>query len=290
VGERARQPESFGILGSDSVADLAALVDRAMPDERLTPDELHRALFDDRQPALVRGDPAVGVVATVRSVGDDRHGFVRLLAVDPDRRRQGVGRALLAAAEADLDGAASITIGADAPFFLFPGVPVEQIGMLTLLERAKYQRAEANFNMRVTLADLDGPDLRAGPQLATPAAVDDVRALVEANYPHWTDEVMRALDQGSLVVARDADGALLGFCALEVNRAGLLGPVAVRLDRLGRGDGRALLAAGLHELRRRGRQEVDVCWVGPIPPYAAVGGVVSRVFFVYRKRLGEADR
>ena len=26
-------------------------------------------------------------------------------------------------------------------------------------------------------------------------------------------------------------------------------------------------------------------WVGPIVPYAALGGVVSNVYFVYRKRL-----
>jgi predicted N-acetyltransferase YhbS len=101
---------------------------------------------------------------------------------------------------------------------------------------------------------------------------------------------MRALAQGSLVVSHDDAGALVGFCALEVNRAGLLGPIAVRLDRLGRGDGGPLLRAGLDELRRRGRTEVDVCWVGPIPPYAAVGGTVSRVFFVYRKQVGEAGR
>jgi hypothetical protein len=31
---------------------------------------------------------------------------------------------------------------------------------------------------------------------------------------------------------------------------------------------------------------VAVVWVGPVVPYAAVGGRVSEVFFVYRKELG----
>jgi N-acetylglutamate synthase-like GNAT family acetyltransferase len=271
-------------LGPDQLDAIVSLVDRALPAEGLARPELAKALFCAEQPAVVRGDPTVGVVATVRSRTDDRQGFLRLLAVDPDRRGRGAGRALLDAAEADLADAASITVGADAPFHLFAGVPVECTAMLALLEGAKYRRGEANVDMRVDLTALEPPP--GVTELAPAAAADEVRAFVDANYAHWTDEVMRALDQESLVVSRDGDGALLGFCALEVNRAGLLGPVAVRLDRIGHGDGRPLLLGGLHELARRGRDHVDVGWVGPLPPYAAVGGHISRVYLVYRKEVG----
>jgi N-acetylglutamate synthase-like GNAT family acetyltransferase len=274
---------AFERLEPGDLGGIVDLIARTLPDERLSTAELDRALFGADQPAVVRGDPTIGAVATVRAVDDDRHGFIRLLAVDPDHRSRGVGRALLAAAEADLSGATSITVGADAPFFLFPGVPVEQTAMLVLLERARYERAESNFNMTASLDQLaDDP---GAADLAGPAVADEVRAFVDGNYPHWTAEVMRALAQGSLLVSRDDDGALLGFCALEVNRAGLLGPIAVRLDRLGRGDGGPLLLGGLHRLRAGGLASVQVCWVGPIPPYARVGGEVSRVFFVYRKRV-----
>ena len=96
-----------------------------------------------------------------------------------------------------------------------------------------------------------------------------------------------ALDKGNLVVARDQgdQGALLAFCAFEVNRRGRLGPVAVRLDLMGQGHGQGVLLGALHELRRRGAGQVSVSWVGPIPPYAAVGGRVGAVYFVYRKEL-----
>jgi hypothetical protein len=70
-----------------------------------------------------------------------------------------------------------------------------------------------------------------------------------------------------------------------VNRAGLLGPVAVRPDLMGRGAGRGVLVGALHELRRRGKQTIDVGWVGPVVPYAAVGGRVSTCYFVYRRAL-----
>ena len=75
------------------------------------------------------------------------------------------------------------------------------------------------------------------------------------------------------------------ICAFEVNRAGFLGPCAVRPDLIGRGAGRPTLLGALHELHRRGRTSIDVTWVGPIVPYAALGGVVSNVYFVYRKRF-----
>ena len=80
--------------------------------------ELRRALFAPDQPAVVRCAPGVGVVAVVRN---DDDGYVRLLLLDPARRGRGLGHELLRAAEDDLDDARVITVGADPPYFLFPG-------------------------------------------------------------------------------------------------------------------------------------------------------------------------
>jgi hypothetical protein len=54
---------------------------------------------------------------------------------------------------------------------------------------------------------------------------------------------------------------------------------------MGKGRGKGVLVGALHELRRRGADRVSVLWVGPVLPYAAVGGRVSDVYFVYRKEL-----
>jgi hypothetical protein len=113
----------------------------------------------------------------------------------------------------------------------------------------------------------------------------DVVAFLGANYPGWAKEALRALDKDTLVISRDDEGAVLGFCAFDVNRRGLVGPVGVRLDRIGRGDGLPLLVDALHLMRDDGADAVDVSWVGPIRPYAAVGGRITRAFFVYRKEL-----
>jgi GNAT superfamily N-acetyltransferase len=244
-------------------------------------DELDGALFTPEQPAVVRGDPAVGVVATVE--GDDG-AYLRLLVVDPEARGRGHGHALLRTAHADAraGGHKSITTGADSPFFLWPGVPSTDTALLCLLERHHYTRVEANFDMTIDLAAITNDS--HGHVLGTPADRDEVATFMTKHWPNWKPEVLRALDKGNLVIARDDEG-ISAFCAFEVNRAGFLGPVAARPDLIGSGAGAPALVGALHELRARGRTSIEVTWVGPVVPYARLGGRVSSVYFVYRKAL-----
>lgn len=247
-------------------------------------DELDGSLFAEQQPAVVMGDPATGVVATVEC---DDGAHIRLLAVDPGARGQGIGHALLQAAEdwARAAGHKSLVTGADPPYFLWPGVPSTETALLCLLERRHYGRAETNFNMDVDLRSI--PDDPGGHRLATEADYDELDAWTATHWSNWRPEVLRALRKGNLVIARGEgdDGPVTAFCAFEVNRRGGLGPVAVRPDLMGRGMGKGVLLGALHELRRRGAESISVIWVGPVVPYALVGGHVSDVFFVYRKEL-----
>jgi predicted N-acetyltransferase YhbS len=270
-------------LGPSEGEGIALLCGRAIADPPSL-DELDGALFAPDQPAAVFGDPATGVVAAV-ACDDGAH--IRLLAVDPAHRGRGLGHALVQAAEdwAVAAGHRSLATGADPPYFLWPGVPTGETSLACLFERRHYGRADTNVNMEVDLHTLPvdpGGHLVAGPEDA--AELDEWMA---THWSNWRLEVLRALRKGNLVIAR-ADGEagpVTAFCAFEVNRRGLLGPVAVRPDLMGRGAGKGVLLGALHELRRRGASRVAVVWVGPVVPYAAVGGRVSDVFFVYRKEL-----
>jgi mycothiol synthase len=270
-------------LGPADLEAIAALCRRSIADPP-SAEELRDALFTDDQPATVLGSPDTGIVATV-ACEDGAH--IRLLVVDPGARRRGVGQGLLEAAErwARAAGHASLITGADPPYFLWPGVPSTETGLMCLFERRHYARGEANYNMDVDLAGI--PADPGGHYLAGPADHDDVDAFMAANWPNWRPEVLRALQKGNLVVARQEGdaGPLTAFCAFEVNRRGFLGPVAVRLELMGQGRGKGVLIGALHELRRRGAARVSVVWVGPVVPYAAVGGRVGDVYFVYRKEL-----
>ena len=265
-------------LGEDALDAIAALCRRSLADPPAA-DELAGALFAPDQPTLVRGDPDVGVVASAEI---DGQGYIRLLVVDPAHRRRGHGHALLEAGEADLVGMPSITVGSDAPYFLFPGVEVTELDMLVLLERHHYDRGEANFNMAVDLAAL--PPDPGGYSVAAAAERDEVEDWMTTHWANWRLEALRALDKGTLLLAHD-DAGISAFCAYNVNRRGLLGPVASRFELIGKGAAAPLILGALHRLRAEGRDTAEVVWVGPIVPYARVGGRVSRVFFVYRRFL-----
>ncbi|HEX4822243.1 MAG TPA: GNAT family N-acetyltransferase [Acidimicrobiales bacterium] len=270
----------LALLGRDALPAIAMLCERAVA-QPPTIDELEATLFTPDQPAVVRGDPSVGVVATA-TCDDGAH--VRFLAVDPRARGRGHGHALAEAAEQDARAAGHTTIltGADPPFFLWPGIPSTELGLVCLFEHRHYSRHETNFDMRVQLDAI--PDDPGGHALATADDRDEIDAWTTKHWSNWRAEALRALDKGNLVLVRGDDG-IHAICAFEVNRTGFLGPVAARPDLMGKGRARPALLGALHELRGRGRTYTDVCWVGPVVPYAAVGGQVSNVYFVYRRDL-----
>ena len=260
---------------------LLALVERAMPGEGLSVDDLLGVCWDTEEgPSVVLGDDVAAASVAVR--GDV--GAVQLLAVDPDARREGRGRRLLdeATAWAFDNGAAHVTIGAAPPWYLWAGIDLRWTAGLVLAE-------SAGFRVHGAAVNLSCP---TSVRVATPAGVtirrvvddDDAGGVIElcrrAFAPAWQKEAARGIEHGACHAAfDDADGALLGFAAHSVNRAGWFGPTGVDPDRQRRGVGGPLLAACLQDLQVAGFDRCEISWIGPVGFYAkAAGAEVSRVF------------
>jgi GNAT superfamily N-acetyltransferase len=271
----------------DRVADLAAVCAAALPDEELLAEDLEAACFDD--PPVDTGDGRVGPSATfgvavdgaavgavavaLRHLDDFTSAHVQLLAVHPARRRRGIGRALLGAAEAwaSENGASVVQLGAAAPFYLFTGVDSRWTAALCLAEDAGYGRVGVELDLicptgqpAVALA-LDGTEVRPA---RSAADVDAVVDFARRCYPHWVPELRRGAEAGTAVLARSVDGAVVGAAAHSVNRAGVIGPVGVDPGRHGGGVGTAMVRALLGDLAVAGYRNAEIAWTSTMRFYA----------------------
>jgi mycothiol synthase len=232
--------------GADRVEELATLVASAAPQEDLTADELLTACFEQAGVVLAStaGDAAVAVGLGPAS-DDALVATVRLLVVDPGRRRLGLGRGLLDAAElwARSNRADRLEIGGSAPFALWPGVEPRS-GLARIAAHHGFEPGATVHSFALAV------DFRSSPpaDVVVRRAVldDDVAAVVlhvAGTSPRQTDEVARALEHGTCHVACDAGeaGQVVGFGCHSVTRAASVGPLVVRPDARRRGVGLALL-------------------------------------------------
>jgi GNAT superfamily N-acetyltransferase len=257
--------------GPDRLADL---VGAALPDERLTTADLQTCCYGPDTHVI--GDEHGAATLTVKRYGDHAAAWLVLVAVHPDRRREGRGRALVeaCAAKARDAGAADMHLGNAIPRYVWPGVDYRFTAALSLFETIGFEPYGAECNMAIATG------FRAGPQpeiVIERETGEGVIALAAGRFPQWVDEVQRGVAAGTCFAARAAADTV-GFACHSVNRRGWIGPMATEPDRQHAGVGRALLGALCEDLAAQGLDEAEIAWVGPIGFYAKAGARVSRVF------------
>jgi GNAT superfamily N-acetyltransferase len=223
------------------------------------------------------GEP-VGVVAV--EAGDDRHGGVQLLLVDPSEQRQGIGTRLLGAGIERLSalGVTTTALGSGGHDYLWPGVPED------LPAAARFFAARGwAYGYRVIdlIADLRGYQAppgtleraeRAGVTIevqAGPGRAAEVLAFEAATFPNWLRAFQRATSP--VLVARDQGGAIVAtllfrgppdatiFTPMLGADAGTIGCVGVAAAAQGAGVGSAMVARASELLRDAG---TGVCHIG----------------------------
>ncbi|MCF6474077.1 GNAT family N-acetyltransferase [Nonomuraea sp. MG754425] len=241
-----------------------------------------------------------GVVMASMSGKDPGVGHIDLLAVRPEARGEGRGRALVRAAEEWLraEGARQARFAGNPPCYAWPGIDVRYTAAACLAESLGYERYHVAWNMTADLGvDLSveddlarleraGVSVRsAGPASpGTPAGGDRERVAAFVGE-HWNERwAWEALNATGLHYA-ERDGRVLGFAAWGA-RPSWFGPMGTAPDARGLGLGRVLLRRCLAEQRAAGQAEAQIGWVGPLRFYSrAVGARAERVFWLYRRDL-----
>ena len=292
-------------LDRSSLPEVAALLDEAcafdragaVADEKLFGDGPLMPLQQSIASGAWRDGALVGVAAVSASC-------LRVLAVAPAVRRQGIGSALLGRCEqvARITGQERLSALDQPGNYLAPGIDERNIETIGWLERRGWQRAgEPRLNALIDVRGNPRVSAARAEELAAGAAARgyqvrrarrdeaELAAAIQAEFGGaWPFEVSRALggDPPGVHVAVQS-GAYCGFAAHDGNNRGLgwFGPTGTWLAHRGQGLGEALLMACLVDVAAHHAQ-CEVAWIGPRPFYDKVAGVAAdRRFVVMRRAL-----
>lgn len=212
---------------------------------------------------LVRGDYEGVAVACGR--------YLRLLAVDPERRNRGIGTDLLRQLPQ-----VSI-IAAEPGNYFTPGIVDTDAATLAFFRKRGYAETARTQNLGLRLAAaFEGSKLPHSRR-------DDALAFIERTFgPIWRYEANKA----DTIFYTEDNGRITGFAAQEANNRGLgfFGPTGVDPEYRGRGLGTELLRASLAELERLGYDQAIIPWTDAIDFYRkACGATVAQRFVIMRR-------
>ncbi len=266
-------------------------------------------LDEDVEPELriaaeIDGKLAAFAVGVVRHKDEGPTGYVKMIAVEPELQRNGVGSLLLERLERSLRrrGARACRPGESAPNYLTPGVDIRYTKATVFFENRGYEKFGQSYNMEAVLGGVDLDTTADEERLAAEGLLvrraadsdrDDIMHMLAQHWSSWQDEVSVSFsnDPVSLFVARRAD-EVVAFSAYETNNRGTgwFGPMGTVPDARGHGLGSVLLKQCLSDLCEAGYDRAIIPWVAPVSFYLHhVGAEICRVFNRYEKKIDEDD-
>ncbi|HYC58410.1 MAG TPA: GNAT family N-acetyltransferase [Thermoanaerobaculia bacterium] len=207
--------------------------------------------------------------------------WLRILAVDRDARRRGIGTALL--------GDESVIFAEPGNYFT-PGVLASDEETKAFFRARGFIETQTTWNLEVDLDHLERRALSPSDSLdglrARRSRSDEVLAFVEREFGRiWRFEAAKAFDTDPPTAFVDEN--LTGFSVHDVNNRGLgfFGPTGVEKSARGKGIGCRLLLASLADLRRLGYAKAVIPWTDALDFYRKCCGAKPAHQFVTMQKV-----
>jgi GNAT superfamily N-acetyltransferase len=207
--------------------------------------------------------------------------WLRLLVVDRDARRHGLGTRLL-------EDAPVRVIAAEAGNYFIPGVALADEGARAFFRARGFVESDTTWNMRVPLGAFAALETAADVRRPSHEEAERVLAFVEREFGRiWRFEAAKAFERAlPPAFVTEENGELTGFAVHDVNNRGLswFGPTGVMKTMRGRGTGGRLLQASLADLHRLGYADAVIPWTDALEFYRKVCGATPEHQFVTMTR------
>jgi mycothiol synthase len=220
-----------------------------------------------------RGEPVVRVYeesGAIRGVAVTCGNALRVIAVDPEHRRRGIGSQLIQQLIQPLIHQLIHQLNrgrvafAEPGNYFTPGVIESDAGTRAFFAKHGFIEVRWTSNLETTrLPDAIPPEVRR----ASGANRERVLEFVANEFgPVWRFECENAGDRLFFI---EHDGVIAGFAAHDANNRGLgfFGPTGVTGSMRGRGFGTLLLRASLADLRALGYSRAIIPWTDAIGFY-----------------------
>ncbi len=281
---------------------------KGMELDKITEDLLRQKIDDDPDydPALTliayssSKKPVGFIMGVVRKRGKDKVGYVKLLAVIKQYRRQGIATELYSEVENEmkLRGVKLIRVYESYPNYFMPGVDPFYTEAVCFFERNGFEKFNDCSNLKANLVNQDfntskeERKLRQYGIVISRATKKDFQPMINwirRHFAAWESEIRAAFENKpvSLHIAKK-NSRIIAFSAYETNnkRTGWFGPMGTSKAARGKGIGGILLKRCLNDMKKAGFRTSTIPWVGPIPFYMHyVNSKVERVFWRYEKKL-----
>ena len=232
----------------------------------------------------IAGAPTVRVFGDFLGAAVTCGKWLRILAVDREARRRGIGSALLI----DAEERGTRVVAAEPGNYLTPGIVTSDETTIAFFLARGYVEKARTTNLEVDLAGGGQALLPVGtgrrPRRSTHDERPRVLDFIEREFGSiWRFESSRAFDaELPTIFIAEKNGEVTGFVVHEANNRGLgvFGPVGIMKSMRGKGVGRDLVLASLADLRRLGYARAIIPWTGAVDYYRRICGAEPAHQFV----------